>query len=60
MMRDRTAEARELYLVSGQAHGARKYQDLEAAIGDDFRELRQAGITHPMMAEIEQELHHAD
>jgi hypothetical protein len=29
---------------------------LEHIIADDFAEFRKAGLTHPMMAEIEKEL----
>lgn len=55
MMLERTAEARELYLTyRGKPLAPGMSKTWQTVIRDDFRELRQAGITHPMMVEIEQ------
>jgi hypothetical protein len=51
----RDEEAKALYL----AHKGEMYewsgQSLEQAIAEDFAELRKAGLTSPMMADIEKE-----
>jgi TPR repeat protein len=57
MMLDRTAEARKLYLARrGRPAAPGSGKTWETVIAEDFRELRQAGITHPLMAEVEREL----
>jgi hypothetical protein len=55
MMMDRTDEARPLFkrII---AHDVQEDSDLRRIIRDDFAEMRKAGITHPMMAEIEKAL----
>ena len=53
MFLDRVVEARALYL---QYRGTKKVQDeksWETVILEDFAELRKAGLTHPLMDEIE-------
>jgi TPR repeat protein/energy-coupling factor transporter ATP-binding protein EcfA2 len=57
MFLGRSTESRTLYLahkgkpVSDEGHGK-----WERVIADDFEEFRKAGLTHPMMANIEREL----
>ena len=52
MLLDRVDEARAIYL---QHRGQKNVQgrSWEAIVLDDFAELRKAGLTHPLMAEIE-------
>jgi TPR repeat protein len=56
MLMGHDEEAKALYL----AHKGEMYewsgQSLEQAIADDFADFRKAGLTHPMMAEVETEL----
>jgi TPR repeat protein len=50
-------ESKALYLAhKGQPIPDRKGKPWERAIAEDFAEFRKAGLTHPMMAEIEKEL----
>src|SRR5262249_15441529 len=50
-------ESRALYLVyKGKRISGPDDQLWERAIAEDFAEFRKAGLTHPMMAEIEKEL----
>jgi hypothetical protein len=57
MFLERGEESKALYLaymgkpVSGQAGKL-----WERAVAEDFAEFRKAGLTHPMMADIEKEL----
>jgi len=54
MFLGRTAEAKTIYLAHrGETLLGKKW---EQVISEDFAKLRQAGITHPMMAEVEKEL----
>jgi len=57
MFLGRTGEARALYLDNrGKPTSLDGGKVWNAAITDDFAEMRKAGITHPMMAEIEKQL----
>ena len=57
MFLGRTGEARALYLAHrGKPTSIDSGRIWNAAIIDDFAEMRKAGITHPMMAEIEKQL----
>ena len=57
MFLGRTGEARALYLNNrGKPTSVDGGKIWNAAITDDFAEMRKAGITHPMMAEIEKQL----
>ena len=57
MFLGRTGEARALYLDNkGKPTSLDGGKIWNAAITDDFAEMRKAGITHPMMAEIERQL----
>ena len=52
-------EAKALYLAyKGQPMSRADYRLWERVIGQDFAEFRKAGLTHPMMADIEKELGH--
>lgn len=54
---DRGAEAKALYLAhKGKPITSEDKRTWEEVISEDFAELRKAGLTHPMMAEIEKEL----
>jgi hypothetical protein len=54
MFLDRGEECRALYLAyKGQTMSGRVWEHIIAA---DFAEFRKAGLTHPMMADIEKEL----
>ena len=55
MFLGRQEEAKALYL----AYKGKRVSDevsWERTIADDFAEFRKAGLTHPMMADIENEL----
>jgi TPR repeat protein len=53
MFLGRTAEAKDLYLANkGKPLQGKTW---ELVIADDFADLRKAGITHPLMVEIEKE-----
>ena len=56
MFLGRGEESRKLYL----AYKGKSFEDdsrlWERVIVDDYAEFRKAGLTHPMMAEIENEL----
>src|SRR5262249_34892381 len=54
MFLERGQESKPLYLPHKGKEQAGKLR--ERAIADDFAEFRKAGLTHPMMAEIEKEL----
>jgi TPR repeat protein len=55
MFADHAEESKALYLAhKGQALFERKRW--EDVIAEDFAEFRKAGLTHPMMADIEKEL----
>jgi len=57
MFLDRGEEAKTLYLAhKGKPISGRDGMLWERAIAEDFAELREAGLTHPMMADIEKEL----
>src|SRR5215471_5564606 len=50
-------EAKALYLAhKGQRMSDKDDRLWEGVIGQDFAKLREAGLTHPMMANIEKEL----
>jgi hypothetical protein len=51
MFLGRTTEAKTIYLAhKGEPLNGKKWEEV---IADDFAQLRKAGITHPLMAEIE-------
>jgi hypothetical protein len=53
----RGKEAKALYVAhKGKPISEQETQLWESAIAEDFAEFRKAGVTHPMMAEIEKEL----
>ena len=55
MFLSRQEEAEALYL----AYKGKLFSDgasWESSIADDFAEFRKAGLTHPMMADIEKKL----
>jgi len=57
MFLGRGEESKALYLVhKGKSLPELNDQLWERAIAEDFAEFRKAGLTHPMMAEIEKEL----
>lgn len=57
MFTRRNPQARALYLrYKGKPISAGDHKRWERVIADDFAELRKAGVTHPMMAQIEKEL----
>ncbi len=57
MFVERSEEARALYLAhKGKPISEQDSSLWERVIGDDFAKLRKAGLTHPMMADIENEL----
>ena len=59
MFLGRAEDAKALYLAhkGGQVISGRGFPTTwERAIAEDFAEFRKAGLTHPMMAEIEMEL----
>jgi TPR repeat protein len=57
MFLGRAGESKELYFAhKGRPISPQGGKLWERVIVDDFAELRQAGVTHPMMAEIENEL----
>ena len=50
-------EAKALYLAhKGQRMSDKDDRSWESVIGQDFAEFRKAGLTHPMMADIEKRL----
>ena len=54
---ERSEEARVLYLVhKGERISEQESRLWERVIADDFAEFRKAGLTHPMIADIEKEL----
>jgi hypothetical protein len=54
MFLGRDAEAKAVYLAhTGELVQGKTWQNI---ISEDFTKLREAGITHPMMAEVEKEL----
>ena len=57
MFLGRGEDCRALYLAyKGKAMSGQGERLWERAIAEDFAEFRKAGLTHPMMAEIEKEL----
>ena len=57
MFLGRGDESKAIYLAhKGQRMSDQDGRLWERVIADDFAELRKAGLTHPMMAEIEKEL----
>jgi TPR repeat protein len=57
MFVDYREECKALYLAHrGKAMSGQDERLWERAIAEDFAEFRKAGLTHPMMAEIEKEL----
>jgi tetratricopeptide (TPR) repeat protein len=57
MFLERGEESKELYLIyKGEPLPEQDGRLWERVIAEDFAEFRKAGLTHPMMAEIEQEL----
>ena len=57
MFLGREKEARALYLAyKGKPVSEQDDRLWERVIVEDFAELRKAGLTHPMMADIEKEL----
>jgi uncharacterized protein len=57
MFLERAKEAKALYLAhKGEQLPDQDNELWEQVIADDFVELRKAGMTHPMMADIEKEL----
>jgi TIR domain len=57
MFMERGEEAKALYLAhKGKPVVEHFFKLWEGVIAGDFQELRQAGLTHPMMADIEKEL----
>ena len=57
MFMERREEAKALYLAhKGKPLPEADNQLWEQAIAEDFAKLRKAGLTHPMMADIEKEL----
>jgi hypothetical protein len=57
MFSEHYEEAKTLYLAhKGQRMSDKDGTFWEGVIGQDFAELRKAGLTHPMMADIEKEL----
>jgi hypothetical protein len=54
---ERGEDAKALYLAyKGKPMSEQDGKLWERAIAEDFAEFRKAGLTHPMMAEIEKEL----
>ena len=57
MFLERREEAQALYLAyKGKPISEQDSKLWERVIADDFAEFRKAGLTHPMMADIEKEL----
>jgi TPR repeat protein len=57
MFMEHGKEAKALYVIhKGKPISEQDTQLWESAIAEDFAEFRKAGLTHPMMAEIEKEL----
>src|SRR5262249_34958345 len=57
MFLERGKESKALYLAhKGEPVSERDARLWEHVIADDFAEFRKAGLTHPMMVEIEKEL----
>jgi len=57
MFVDDAEESKELYLAhKGKPMSEQESKLWESVIAEDFAEFRKAGLTHPMMAEIEKEL----
>jgi hypothetical protein len=57
MFLERGKESKALYLAhKGKPISGQDGKLWERAIVEDFAEFREAGLTHPMMAEIEKEL----
>jgi energy-coupling factor transporter ATP-binding protein EcfA2 len=57
MFLGRSKESRTLYLAhKGKPVWEQDHRKWERIIADDFAEFRKAGLTHPMMANIEKEL----
>jgi len=57
MFLGRSKESRTLYLAhKGKPVWEQDHRKWERVIADDFAEFRKAGLTHPMMANIEKEL----
>jgi hypothetical protein len=57
MFLERGEEAKALYLAhKGEPVSGQDGELWERVIVEDFAELRKAGLTHPMMADIEKEL----
>jgi hypothetical protein len=55
MFLDRTDEARALYLKYRGVQKVAEDKSWEAVILFDFADLRKAGLTHPLMNEIEKQ-----
>jgi TPR repeat protein/energy-coupling factor transporter ATP-binding protein EcfA2 len=57
MFLGRSRESRTLYLAhKGKPISDQDHRKWEQIIADDFAEFRKAGLTHPMMADIEEQL----
>src|SRR5262249_13342655 len=57
MFLERGEEAKTLYLAyKGKTMSGKDERLWEHVIAEDFAEFRKAGLTHPMMADIEKEL----
>ena len=57
MFLERSEEAQALYLVhKGKPISEQDSRLWERVITDDFAQLRKAGLTHPMMTDIEKKL----
>jgi tetratricopeptide (TPR) repeat protein len=55
MFLDRVDEARALYLKYRGTKNVQSEESWDTVILEDFAELRKAGLTHPLMAEIEKQ-----
>ena len=54
MFLERGEESKELYLAhEGEPVSGQDGKLWERAIAEDFAQFREAGLTHPMMADIE-------
>jgi hypothetical protein len=57
MFMERREEARALYIAyKGKPISEERKELWESVIVEDFAKFREAGLTHPMMADIEKEL----
>ena len=58
MFLDRVDEARMLYLQYRGEKSVESGRAWETVVLEDFAELRKAGLTHPLMYEIEKRFHY--